>query len=172
MSDDAEPLEDQTIYLVPVRSLRRRAIVVAGLWLLALIGTTSWSQKLFFCACMALWIGSFPQARLSGGRFERELYVAFVRVRTKRWKLDRFCRIEIGPDEHSETGPVGVLLAPFFWFLPVIDAIVPWLGGDYKVWLRAHSGRRVLVWQGNSDEYYKANLAALRQVTGLPVGGL
>lgn len=159
------------IWLAPVRSRRRRAIVVAALSLLALIGTTDWRMKAAFCISMALWIGSFTQARVLDGSFYRELYVMFVRVQSKRWKLERFVGIETALEDSpfdslAQISRVGEFFNKIWRF---IDSCVPWLGGEYKLWLRAASGKRVLAWQGSRDDDFQANLDLLIRVTRLPV---
>ena len=173
----AAPAEPDTndpfagIWLEPVRSLKRRAIVVAGLCLLALIGTTGWRMKAAFCVSMALWIGSFRQARVLEGHFCRELYVMFVRVQAKKWKLERFVGIETSLEESpfdnlAQISRIGELFNKAWRF---IDSCVPWFGGEYKLWLRAASGKRVLVWQGSRDEDFQDNLRLLVRVTRLPI---
>ncbi|HEX5446663.1 MAG TPA: hypothetical protein VFW87_22785 [Pirellulales bacterium] len=165
--------EDATagIWLAPVRSLRRRSIVVAALCALALVGTTGWRMKAAFCISMALWIGSFRQARVLDGCFCRELFLAFVRVQSKRWKLERFVGIETSLEDSpfdslAQISQVGELFNKAWRF---IDSCVPWFGGEYKLWLRAASGKRVLAWQGSRDEDFQANLQLLIRVTRLPV---
>ena len=60
------------------------------------------------------------------------------------------------------TGVWNVLM---IWLL---DWLIPWAGGDYKLWLRSKSGR-LLAWQGNGEANFRHNLAVLEDATGLPV---
>jgi hypothetical protein len=158
-------------FLAPVRNFRRRAIIWAALCLFGLIGTAGFLPKLAFCISMGLLLGSFPQAYLKNAAFHSELYVLFVRLRKKRWKLERFVQIETGLEERPFDSFANVFKSGeimnriWGWF----DACVPWLGGDYKIWLRAVSGKRVQAWQGSNDDQFEANLDLLRRVTGLPV---
>jgi hypothetical protein len=126
-------------------------------------------QEVFFAGSMALWLGSYPRQRIVSGHFVRETTIAFVHARTKRWKLDRFVSIETA----LETRPgifAAVVMGPMLWAMyHFLDWVVPWLGGDYKLHLRTDSGRRVLAWQGNVEEYFKTNLDILRKATNLPV---
>lgn len=159
------------VWLEPVRSLRRRAIVVAALCLLALVGTSDWHMKAGFCLSMALWIGSFRQARILEDNFCRELYVMFARVQSKRWKLERFVGIETSLEDSpfdslAQISRVGEIFNKLWRF---IDSCVPWFGGAYKLFLRAASGKRVLAWQGSRDEDFRDNLNLLIHVTRLPV---
>jgi hypothetical protein len=157
------------IFLEPVRNFRRRAIIWAALCAFALIGTAGFFPKLAFCLSMGLLLGSFPQAKLENGAFHSELYVLFWRARKKRWKLERFVQIEVGLEDRPFDSFANVFksgeLMNKIWGL--FDACVPWLGGDYKIWLRSASGKRVLAWQGSNDEQFQGNLDILRRATGL-----
>ena len=170
MDADAEDAPARLSF-VPVRNLRRRAIICVALCIFALIGTSGPGPKVAFCLSMALLLGSFPQAYLRSGVFHWELFVLFFRVRKKRWKLERFVQIETGREDQPFDSMANVFklgeLLNRLWGL--IDACVPWLGGDYKIWLRAASGKRVLAWQGGRDEQFQANLDLLRRTTGLPI---
>lgn len=163
--------QDERVWLAPVRNFRRRAIIWGALCALALIGSTGLWPKFVFCVSMGLLTGSFPQACLADGRFHRELYVLFVRVRRQRWKLERFVQIETGLedrpfDSFAQIFKSGEIMNRI-WGL--FDACVPWLGGDYKIYLRSASGKRVQAWQGSNDEQFNANVELLRRATGLNV---
>jgi hypothetical protein len=159
------------IPLEPVRRFRRRFFIWLALCALALIGTAGAASKFAFCLSMGLLLGSFPQAYLQEEAFHRELFVIFLRVQKKRWKLSRFVQIEIdleeGPfDSMANVFKSGELLSRI-WSL--FDACVPWLGGDYKIYLRSASGKRVLAWQGSNDGQYQRNLDLLGRTSGLKV---
>ena len=49
------------------------------------------------------------------------------------------------------------------------DSCVPWFGGDFKLWLWAATGKRVLAWQGSRDEDFQNNLRLMVRATHLPV---
>ncbi|HJT31741.1 MAG TPA: hypothetical protein VJ783_06775 [Pirellulales bacterium] len=46
---------------------------------------------------------------------------------------------------------------------------MPWFGGDFKLWLWAATGKRVLAWQGSRDEDFQNNLRLMVRATHLPV---
>ena len=157
--------------LAPVRNLRRRAIVCGALCAFAMIGSADLLPKLAFCLSMGLLLGSFPQASLQQGAFQRELYVLFLRVQKKRWKLSRFVQLEIdgeeGPfDSFANVFKSGEIMGRIWG---VFDACVPWLGGAYKIYFRSAAGKRVLAWQGSDDDQFRANLELLRRTAGLNI---
>lgn len=158
-------------WLLPRRRFKLRLAIWIALCALGLIGSAGAGPKFAFCLSMGLLTGSFPQAYLLDGALHKELYVLFFRVNKKRWKLARFIQIEIDSEERpfdsmANVFKLGELLNQIWaWF----DACVPWLGGDYKIYLRSSSGKRVLAWQGSNDEQYQANLDLLRTATGLKI---
>ena len=170
-ADSAGENYEDRLSLEPVRNSRRRAIIWGALCAFALIGTAEILPKFAFCLSMGLILGSFPQAHLENGAFHRDLYVLFLRVRKQRWKLERFVQIETGLEDRPFDSFANVFksgeLMNRIWGL--FDACAPWLGGDYKIWLRAASGKRVLAWQGSNDDQFQANLDVLRRTTGLQV---
>jgi hypothetical protein len=140
-------------------------VLLAGL---ALTGHSSWPMKLLFIASMAFLLGTFREAWIGEGRFMRRMSFAFVPGRVRSWPLERFVEIEA-----KWTGGVGIewslLMGACNW-MPwrTFDWLLPWLGGEYELRLRG-AKLRVLVWQGNSDANFKANLQALEAATGLTV---
>jgi hypothetical protein len=163
--------DDDRLYLAPVRNFRRRAIIWAALCIFALIGSADWLPKFAFCLSMGLLLGSFPQASLGGGAFHREFFVLFLRAQKKKWKLERFVQIEIASEDRPFDSFANVFksgeIMNRIWGM--FDACAPWLGGDYKLYLRSASGKRVLAWQGSNDEQFQGNLEALQRATGLKV---
>lgn len=132
------------------------------------IGHASWISKLGFCASMAFLLGSYRVARVREGSFERRMVLLFVPLKTKRWPLDRFTEIETVWQDGIHVG-WALLIGPGLWiFWRLFDWIIPWMGGSYQLRLR-HKGRRVLVWQGNSETVFQENLAILEGITALPV---
>ena len=43
----------------------------------------------------------------------------------------------------------------------LLDYVIPWLGGNYKLFLRQYDDEKVLIWQGNNTSDYEGNLALL-----------
>jgi hypothetical protein len=116
---------------------------------------------------MSLLVGTFPRGWIRDGQFEREFRLAFFRIHHKRWRLDEVEHLETGLEE--QLGWSWMLLlgfAPVF-FGKIFDRLLPWLGGDYKIWLRTFDDRRALAWQGNGEAQFRANLEALETATGL-----
>ena len=133
------------------------------------IGHASLPSKLGFAFWMAFFLGSYRVARLNEGWFERRMVVFFIPLRLKRWQLERFIQIETIWDEGMHVG-WSFIIGPVYWlWYRFFDLILPWLGGEYKIRLRHAKGGPVLVWQGNSDRQFEANLAILKASTGLPV---
>ena len=157
--------------LRPVRRWWLRLAVVAGLAAFAALGpTAAWYKKALFSVAMAAWIGTFPVARICGDRFERALFVCFVPLRTKRWPLDRFTQIETDTAELPGV-ETAVFVGTQWWLIwALCELMFPVLGGQYKLWLRAASGKRVLAWHGASEHCFRANMETLQRRTGLPLG--
>ena len=160
-----------TIPLRPVRHWWLRSPILLFCAGIALVSRVEMYKKVFFVASMAAWVGSYPQARLTGDRFERTMFIAFVPARVQRWPLDRFVSIQSDSEPQEEFAVGWWFLFGNWWVLwNVLDWMVPWVGGPYKLWLRAASGKRVLAWQGRSDRQFRENLDILQQRLGLPMG--
>lgn len=90
----------------------------------------------------------------------------------KSWPLEKFHEIETkyaDPTDFQAMLPgVVFFFSQILWGL-LFDWLIPWLGGAYKLRLRLTRGGSVLVWQGNSDANFQANLALLQNNTSLPV---
>jgi hypothetical protein len=50
----------------------------------------------------------------------------------------------------------------------LLDYVIPWLGGNYKLHLRQYDDEKLLIWQGNNASDYEANLA-LFESAGLSI---
>jgi hypothetical protein len=158
---------------MPLRPIRRwwlRFAIFLFFAAIAIASRVELHKKLIFAAVTAAWIGSYPLSRIRGGHLERVMFLMFVPAHTKRWSLDRFVRIQ------AECVPEDEFAGAWFWifgtwwvFGLVLDWMVPWMGGSCKLWLRAASGKRVLVWQGSSDQQFRENLELLQQTTGLSI---
>ena len=144
-----------TMPLVPQPKIWLRATILILLIALAWIGESSWCAKGIFALAMAGLLGTFPRLRIDTEYFQREWFVAFLPVYGRRIRLDKLVQIET--DVETRLGAeVGVVLAVFVgaWNVLMIwlfDWVIPWLGGDYKLWLRTKSDRRILAWQGNGE---------------------
>lgn len=158
------------INLLPIPWIGLRAALAIGLAGFCLAGSEPLWAKAIFCFCVAGICGSYRLARIADGHFERILVLMFIPVRTRRWPIDRFTRIETDWGEETDTLWTTVLMGVEMWlFSKACDAIFPWLGGSYKLWLRAGSGKRVLAWQGMSDRSFETNRDLLQNTLGLPV---
>ena len=94
----------------------------------------------------------------------------FIPARTRRWSLDRFVGIQpesVPQDQFA--GEWWMIFGSWFLWWTVLDWMMPWVGGSYKLWFRAGSGRRVLAWQGSSDTQFRENLDLLQRRTGLSI---
>jgi hypothetical protein len=133
------------------------------------IGHSSWINRLAFAVWTAFFLGSYRVARFNEGWFERRMVFLFVPLKLKRWQLEKFTQIETVWHEGMHIG-WSFLLGPFLWlWYRLFDLLVPWIGGEYQIRLRHSKGGPVLVWQGNSDANFEANLALLKANTGLPI---
>lgn len=163
--------------LVPYRRVRVRLVVLAALVVFILLGNPAWHTALVFAVSMALLLGTFPRTRFNETMLEREFLAMFIPVHAKQWQFDQFECILTGLEERSMFmdilfggsfgGCLGALFMPVFE--RIFDSLMPWLGGDYKIWLQTHAGDRVLVWQGNGEHRFRTNLELLEKNTGLPV---
>jgi len=167
--DDAD-LQQTT--LIPARNIKVRLIFLACLLALALIASVPWAPKIFFCVSMVFLLGTFPRYHIDRHKLEREFLVAFFLVQTKSWRLAPFEAIET--DLERQVSSLTMMLAAIFlgfqWvMLKLMDYIVPWFGGTYRILFRHRDGQRILAWQGNGEASFRANLDTLEEITGLPV---
>ena len=148
---------------------RPRLVIFVGLVLFLLIGAPSVLNLIAFAVVMALILGTFPRTYVSQTEFEREMLVMFIRVQVTRRSIKDFAAIETGIEEPMPV-ETGFLLGfgNVFWIW-ALDHLFPWVGGDYKLWLKTSSGGRILGWQGDGESRFKENLKTLEQQTGLPV---
>ncbi len=164
---------DDCTHLVPQPKIWLRIVILALLLFMALISTTSWPAKLFFCLSVAAIFGTFPRPRINSKFFEKEWFVVFVPVSVRRTPLADVVQIETDLEQRFGMAG-GCFLSLIFgvWnvlMVWLLDWLIPWAGGDYKLWLRTASGRRVLAWQGNGEANFRHNLDVLEDVSGLPV---
>ena len=118
---------------------------------------------------MALLLGTFPKRRVTQRQLEREMIVMFKRAGVKRWPFRRFEAIETDIESRLPIWS-AIFLGPLNWIMVrLLDYVVPWFGGTYKIWLRDWDRERTIAWQGNSEADFRANLEVLEEATGLPV---
>ena len=159
--------------LVPQPKIWLRVTILVLLVALAWIGASPWYAKSIFCLAMAGLLGTFPRLRINTEYFQQEWFVAFLPVHGRRMRLDKLVQIETDLETRMGIG-TGCVLGFLFgiqnmlmvWLL---DWLIPWLGGDYKLWLRTKSDRRILAWQGNGESNFRRNLETLKVISGLPV---
>lgn len=155
--------------LVPIPRVSLRWILFAVLALFALFSNTPWLMKPLALIVPAFITGTYRESRIRNGRFQTRMVYFFVPGRRRSWKLERFVAVETELEQHA--GCLTILFfGPFFWFLTyVVDWLLPWLGGDFILWLHTAKGKRILAWQGSSDENFQENLNTLVSVTGAEV---
>lgn len=153
----------------PLPKLGLRAVILVVLLIPILLSSGFWLVKLFLTVLMAFLVGTVWRSDVREARIERQLFLAFVPLRTKRWSLDKFQRIEIVT--RPPTSVVAVVGIGVVWWLMwrAFDWLFPWLEATYQLHLRGKTGKRVLAWQGNSEADFDANMERLIEVTGLPV---
>jgi hypothetical protein len=159
-----------TVDLLPNPRLVLRTCLFAGLVVFGLIGSAPWWNKLLWIAGMAMLCGTYRMARLQDGDFQRRMVWGFVPRPWRTWPLENFVEIELfyeSPFNIQQIWPVALFnlcWLPMFW---VFDWLFPFFGGSYKVRLRPKKGARVVVWQGNSQANFEANIEILQTATGL-----
>ena len=96
--------------------------------------------------------------------------VFFFPVHKKTWRLRDFISVETDMEPRiADTIGCLVLVVFFIWFLfRLFDHMMPWLGGNYKLFLRQYDDEKLLIWQGNNTSDYEANLA-LFESAGLAI---
>ncbi len=98
------------------------------------------------------------------------MIVCFYPLPPKSCKLKRVVAVETKIEQHAGWGTF-FLFGPIQWvFSRVFDRLLPWIGGDYQIWLRQPKDKRLMAWQGNSDEDYRENLDMLQSATGAEIG--
>jgi hypothetical protein len=159
--------------LVPQPKIWLRLVILALFVALAWIGTTPWQSKLGFCVMVAGFLGTFPRPRISAKYYEREWFAIFVPLGRSRTRLTDLTQIET--DLEKSIGMAGGCLVTVVFGIQtllmvwLLDWLLPWAGGSYKLWLRTKSGRRILAWQGNGESNFQRNMEILQDTLGLPV---
>ncbi len=165
-SESSDVCECETF--VPRPKIWLRAIIFVLLVAFILIGHPPWPSLIGFCATMAVFLGTFPRPTISADYFEKEWFVCFVPVGSKRMSLAKVVGIEVDLESRmgmlAGTWLLGAVDLLWIWLL---DWLIPWAGGDYRLWLRTAQDQRVLVWQGNGERNFRRNAAILESVTGM-----
>ncbi len=167
---EVKQLEDEGICLAPLRNRKRRAIIYVCLVAFIMIGRAPIHQQLFFDLTVGLIIGSYPIVEVKKRTIEQTIMVFFFPVHRKAWKLRDFISVETGMEPRI-ADTIGCLVLFFFWYwflFRLFDHLMPWLGGNYKLFLRQYDDEKLLIWQGNNTSDYESNLA-LFESAGLPV---
>jgi hypothetical protein len=161
---------EEGVFLAPIRNRKRRAIIFGVLAAFILIGQAPIPKQLFFDITVGLIIGSYPIVEVKKKSIEQTIMVFFFPVYKKVWKLRDFVGVETGVEPRI-ADTIGCLVFIFwFWFLfRLFDHLMPWLGGNYKLFLRQYDDEKLLIWQGNNTTDFEANLA-LFEAVGLPIG--
>jgi hypothetical protein len=159
--------------LVPRPKLWLRLTLATAMLALMLISTGPPSVKLIAAVSMIGVLGTYPAMRINPRCFEKHWRVAFIPIGTTREPLDQFVHVETDLEQRFGLG-AGCALALLVgvWnvvMVRVLDWLLPWAGGDYKLWLRTGGNRRVLAWQGNGEANFRHNLEVLEAVSGLRV---
>lgn len=148
--------EEEGIWLAPVRNRRRRVLIYVCLVPFIMIGQAPIYQQLPFVLAVGLIIGSYPIVEVKKKTIEKTIMVFFFPVHKKAWRLRDFISVETDMEPPS-------------WFLfRLFDLMMPWLGGNYKLFLRQYDDEKLLIWQGNNTSDYEANLA-LFESAGLAI---
>jgi hypothetical protein len=153
--------------LQPLPRPKLRLVLLAVFMLPPLISTVSWQTKARILVFWTLLFGSYRLAWLREDRFEQQLVIGFVPLKVQKFRLKR---IEaIGVDTEEPVGFLWVLIIGLgmlitFW---VFDWLFPWMGGRYRVWLLTRTEKRILAWQGNSQETLNETVAKFEEATSL-----
>ena len=146
-----------------------RRVLFGVLIIPALVASSPWFVKIVGCAMVAFLTGTYRESRIVGSRFETRMVFLFVRRDYKKFKLDHVVTIETGLEDRAGWGTF-FLFGPLYWAASrACDFLLPWVGGEFKLWLRSARGRRLLAWQGNSEDYFQSNLEILQTATGADV---
>jgi hypothetical protein len=164
---------DTSTPLAPPPRIWLRVTILVLLAALASIGSSPWYAKLVFCVAMAALLGTFPRPRINAERFEIQWFAVFVPVHVRTVQLEDVIQIETDLESRLglETGVILALVIGLWNVLMIwlVDWLVPWFGGDYKIWLRTGRDQRVLAWQGMGENNFPRNLDILEDISGLPV---
>jgi hypothetical protein len=163
-------IDDEGEFFAPLRNRRKRFIIFALLVGFALIGPSPWLHKAIFFLSMGLIFGSYPIVQVKQRTIEQTMIVGFFPVRRRSWKLRQFISVETDAEPRitQAVGCLVFIILPIWLMFRLFDHLMPWLGGDHKLWLRRHDDERLQIWQGNNTDHFEANLKLLES-TELPI---
>lgn len=161
-----DPSEPHIRWMIPRINQRFRIGLCLVLLILLAISPGVWVGKFIGATMIAFLTGSFRESFIDGDILYVQLTICFIPLKQKKYRLKKYTRIEIELEQ-----PAGwwtfFLFGPVYWlWMRIIDFAVPWLGGLFQLWV-ANKKKRVLVWQGTSEEDFNRNLQSLTNATGL-----
>jgi hypothetical protein len=153
--------------LKPYPRIHLRLGILAVFMLPLLLSTVSLLAKAFAFVFWTLLIGSYRQAFLREDRFEQHYFIGFVPLKVYKWRLKKL--EALGLDTEEPVGCLWIIVLGVAMVLTfrVFDWLFPWVGGRYRIWLLTQSEKRILAWQGNSEETLHETLAQFEQATGM-----
>ena len=146
-----------------------RVPVLAVLLASIVLGNLAWWQKVFVAVMLTLLAGTFRRSCVRGDKFRTGMTIMFYRLPIRQWKLERFVTIEVETEGRLHFGWVVLMELCLWLWLRLSDYLFPWIGGEFGLWLCSVKGKRVLAWQGNSEDYFRNNLEMLETATGAEV---
>ena len=161
------------VLLVPVPRIGLRATIFVLLTALAFIGSAPWYGYVMSCLTTAGLLGTFPRVTVGKTRLEKQWFVFFFPVGVSRVPLAKLVQIET--DVERRIGLFGGAIMSIFiglggmLFIWLLDWLLPWAGGDYKIWFRMHPDDRVLIWQGMGESNFHRNVETLEAICGMRV---
>ena len=148
--------------LQPVPRIRVRCVLLVALVIPALISGMSILEKIAACAFMTVLVGSYRQSQITEERFRTRLVVCFWPLPLKSCKLKRVVAVETKLEDRASWGTF-FLFGLGQWLLSrIFDRLLPWLGGDYQIWLRQPKEKRLIAWQGCKEDDFHENLQLLK----------
>jgi hypothetical protein len=165
-ADAPDPSDPHIRWMIPRINLRFRIGLCAVLLILLVISPGGWGGKFIGLAMIAFLTGSFRESFIDSDILYVQLTICFIPLKLKKYRLKKYIQIEIELEQ-----PAGwwtfILLGPVYWlWMRIIDFTIPWFGGLFQLWI-ANKKKRVLVWQGCSEDDFNHNLQQLKTATGL-----
>jgi hypothetical protein len=166
-SDSAvDPDEPHIRWMTPRPNVKFRVGLAAVLLVLLALSPGVMQAKFVGLLTITFLVGSYRRSYLDADAAYVQLTVCFIPLKRKKYRLRKFNHLEIMLEE-----PAGwwtfFLFSPVYWiWMRALDFAIPWLGGLHQLWL-SNPKRKVLIWQGVSDEDFQQNLKQLETATGL-----
>lgn len=156
-------------FLHPLPRIQFRVGLFVLLIIPPLVTSGPWTGKISAVVMVSFLVGTYRRSVISGGTFQTNMTWMFIPFSPRRCKLKYVATIETGLEPRAGWWTF-FLFGPSFWvFSRICDFLMPWIGGEMKLWLRSAKGKRLLAWQGNSNDHFQANLAMLKNATGAEV---